>query len=209
MNNLQTIEDSVKNVLKYLEGKDNAREELLKLVREVIRVCRRVVFSIHAGNLEEARKNLEKTNKIIETIFEYKVEHPDLYYSGSVISAQTEFVESCCLLQYVSNGRLPSFESLKVEPAAYLLGLGDFIGELRRYVLDLIRNGRFEDSWKTLKLMEYIYSLLVAISLPEALTPGLRRKVDTARSLIENTRKDILYFERSMKLERLLESYTM
>ena len=78
-----------------------------------------------------------------------------------------------------------------VEWAPYLNGLGETIGELRRYVLDRMRLGKFEACEPLLADMDEIYALLITLDYPDAITGNLRRTTDAARGILEKTRGDL------------------
>ncbi len=55
--------------------------------------------------------------------------------------------------------------------------------------------------------MEDIYSLLVTMDFPDALTGGLRRTTDMVRGVLERTRGDLTVAARQEKLERTLREF--
>jgi translin len=69
--------------------------------------------------------------------------------------------------------------------------MGEAIGELRRHILDLLRRGDLERSEGLMAAMDEIYYLLITMDYPDAMTGGLRRTTDVARSIIERTRGDL------------------
>ncbi|MHB9303133.1 translin family protein [Thermofilum pendens] len=197
-------------IAKELDELDAQREKMLVVTREITRRAREAIFALHHGDLGKAGTELERARELIKELYELKQTHPQLYYSGGVLNAQTEYVEASLLASLLAGEGLPGFEELLVEPQAYLAGLGDLVGELRRYVLNILREGMVDKAWSILEFMEEIYVELGKFSYPEALVPGLRHKVDVARVILENTRNDVLFFERSrdlaQRIERLLEA---
>lgn len=115
--------------------------------------------------------------------------------------AQQEYSEVSVLESLLKEEKIPSPEELRVEYAAYLNGLGDVVGELRRHVLDLIRKESFEKAEVFLGTMENIHAILMDFDYPDAITGGLRRKTDVSRSLIEKTRGDVVNAIGQKKLE--------
>ena len=65
------------------------------------------------------------------------------------------------------------------------------VGELRRYVLDQLRRGYLDQCEIFLRHMDDVYALLTMVDFPDAITLGLRRTTDTARSILEKTRGDL------------------
>lgn len=130
---------------------------------------------------------------------------PDLFYTGYVQDAQKEFVEATYTLSMLSGAPMPAPESLGVAPAPFLNGLAETVGELRRFVLDKLRRGELDGSDALLQTMDDIYSLLVTIDYPDALTGGLRRTTDLTRGILERTRGDLTFALRQRDLEMSLE----
>ena len=101
---------------------------------------------------------------------------------------------------------IPSPDDLRVEYAAYLNGLGDVVGELRRHVLDLIRDESFEKAEAFLGIMENIHAMIMDFDYPDAITRGLRRKTDVSRSLLEKTRGDVVNAIGQKRLESAMQN---
>ncbi|MCC6003668.1 MAG: hypothetical protein LM590_04940 [Thermofilum sp.] len=204
-NFIQRIKGELSTIYKLLEKLDSDRERMLMLTREVSRRCRTAIFALHREDYAAAEHELLKAKELLGEIYKLKTECPQIYFSGAVSSAQAEYIEAVLLYSILQGAEPLSFEELRVDPYAYLAGLGDFIGELRRYVLDLLRKGLINEAWNVFNVMEELYVELSKFSYPEALTPGLRHKVDVARALLENTRNDIMFFERSQELIEKIE----
>ena len=132
---------------------------------------------------------------------------PDIYYSGYVGNAQTEYAEVSLLRAVLKDSPIPSPHELNIDNAAYLNGVGDTIGELRRHILDLIRKGRPADGEKYLDVMDEFYTELMSIDYPDAITHGLRKKTDVARSLIERTRGDLTNALQVKDLKNAMEQF--
>jgi translin len=122
------------------------------------------------------------------------------FLSSYLTIAFQEYVEASILLNLVETDTFLSPEELKVPYVPYLLGLGDVIGELRRFALDALRLNNIEEMQRMLFLMEKIYSELLLLDYPKAIVPGLRRKVDVGRSLVERTRGNVTTAVQQQKL---------
>ena len=190
------------------EAKDNVREDGLKISREIVRECRTATFALHAQDFEKANNSIKAAGKALEKLEVLLKEHADIYYAGFVEHAQQEYSEVSVLYSLLKEEKkmIPSPDELKVEYAAYLNGLGDVVGELRRHVLDLIRKESFEKAEVFLGIMENIHATLVDFDYPDAITKGLRRKTDVSRSLIEKTRGDVVNAIGQKKLETAMQN---
>ncbi|HEX6511035.1 MAG TPA: haloacid dehalogenase, partial [Chloroflexota bacterium] len=132
--------------------------------------------------------------------------YPEIFHAGFIHDCQKEFAEANITLALLSDRPLPSPADLKVLLPAYLNGLAEAVGEVRRHILDLVRQGALERCEPLLRRMDDIYSLLVTIDYPDAITGGLRRSTDVARNILEKTRGDLTVAIRQQDLERALRS---
>ncbi|MEA1984328.1 MAG: haloacid dehalogenase [Euryarchaeota archaeon] len=196
-------------ILDDFSAKDSTRERGMALSRELVRICRRAVMAIHREELDEASRLLDSSRTCLEQLNSELSEHPDLYYGGFVDHAQQEFVECAVvhalLIENCEFDNIPSPEELDVEYPAYLNGLGDVGGELRRHILDLIRMGKPHEGEAYLHMMDNIYSILIQFDYPDAITSNLRRRTDVLRSLLERTRGDLTNAIQNYELERFME----
>ncbi|WMW21484.1 haloacid dehalogenase [Methanolobus mangrovi] len=193
------------------EEKDKARESTLAISRDVVRNCRTAMYSIHKKDFKKASSLIEKAAEMLGKMNSLLQTHPDIYYAGFLEHAQQEFVE-CTIVYGILNkenedGTIPGPEELNVSDVAYLNGLGDVSGELRRHILDLIRKGQPEEGESHLRLMEDIHNCLMMFDYPDAMTHGLRHKTDTTRSIIEKTRGDLTNAIRQQKLEKAMKEF--
>jgi len=198
------VREFISVCLEELSKLDEERERLIILCREIIRLSRTLVSKVHTG--ENPSSILISLRSIVRQLSECSSSKPELYYTGGVLSALTEYVESVSLYCVVCEDRIPSPSELGVTAAPYLLGLADLVGELRRQVLERIKHEEYEEAERLFRVMESIYDALRPIAIPDALAPGLRRKVDIARGLVENTRRDLLFFRRASELESKLSA---
>jgi len=182
-------EEFLNEIRKKLEELEEAREELIKLSRELRINSTRAIAAVHAGNFEEAKRKLKAAIDLLEKVKAYK-KYPEIY--GIANDAMQELAEALSFFSLISGQDIPNLREIGIEDAAILTGLGDVVGELRRHALDLMRRGDVSRAEKCIDVMEEIYSALITFTFPEKLVPGLRHKVDVARQLIERTKSDLL-----------------
>ena len=181
--------DGFKDKLSEVE---QAREELLKLTREMRINATKAISAIHSKKEKEAEDFLNAALEILDKVVEYREKFPSIYYQIT-FDAMQELVEAYCFHHVVSKKNLDfKFSGLKVEIPPILTGLADLIGELRRYVLDLLINGKFDDAKLMMDFMERIYSELITFSFPNKILPNLRVKLDVSRNAIERTKSDFI-----------------
>ncbi len=203
----ERLEVIAERVRASFSAKDIARERALRLSREVIRHSSIAIRAIHRGEYDNARITIKSTRDLLSEVSEALSEYPDLLHSGFIHDAQKEYAEACTTLALVVGEELPDPDELSVSYAAYLNGLGEAAGELRRHLLDIIRRGEFTRSEEILTSMDDIYSVLVTIDFPDAITSGLRRTTDMVRGVMERTRSDLTISLKQRELEEMLKAF--
>jgi translin len=174
-----------------LDRKNGSREQALRWSRELVRTCANSIRAVHRHDFATAETLVAEAHALNEQICRALGDSADLYWTGYVQDAQKELVEACCTLALVRCEPLPDPATIGIAPAAFLNGLGEAVGELRRYVLDLLRRGEVNGCEPLLGAMDEIYGLLVTLDYPDALTGGLRRTTDVTRGILEKTRGDL------------------
>lgn len=196
----EKLVEVIKSIDSYLSERDKVREEAIRLSRDVVRSAGWAVTAVHKGDMEEAWAHLAEAEEKTRRLLEITKPYPELYYSGMVYNAVSEYVEARVFIDLITGRGLPGPEELGVQPVPYLQGLGDVVGELRRLALEMVRRERFDVAWKLLEAMEQIYLQLRGLDYPDALAPGIRRKADTARRLVDDTKALLVDLENRHKL---------
>lgn len=173
------------------DEKMRAREAALVAARTVIRSSANAIRAVHRGEEQEAERLLADARRALDQGEAATEGHPDVRHAGFLHDAQKEYAEARLTRAVVAGTELPPADELRVNPPAYLNGMAESIGELRRSVLDLLRRGEVARAEELLGAMEDMYYVLVSMDYPDALTGNLRRSTDIARSIIEKTRGDL------------------
>lgn len=201
------LEPIMKGVRAVFIDKNQAREQALPLSRETIRHSANAIRAIHRGEFDQAEELIARARDLVAQAKEAVRDHPSIYHAGFVHDAQKEYVEACATLAVIAGRPLPTPEALSVELPAYLNGLGETVGELRRHLLDTLRGGDVDRCEVILTAMDDIYSVLVTLDYPDAMTGGLRRTTDAVRGILERTRGDLTVSVRQRELERRLAEF--
>ena len=196
-----SLKEVLKNIQVELSNREQIRESTQRDMRKATRLSKQAIQVTHQNRFDDAKTFLEHAKMLFIKLRETTKDYPYLYYSGSVGAAFEENAEAQILLTLIEKGRFPSPKEIDVPITPYVLSLGDVIGELRRRALNLIRNGKVEESERCLQWMEQIYSELIALDDAYVIISGLRRKGDLARRIIEITRGDITIEIRRKALE--------
>ena len=183
-----------------------AREQALTLSRQVTRNSANSIRATHRGELVQARELLNKSAELLREIEHALEGHPAVYYVGFVEDGQKEYVEASATLAFVEGTPLPDPDELNVGPAPYMNGIGEAVGELRRYILDSLRRDDFGRCEELLDLMDEAYTVLVSMDFPEGVTRGLRRTSDMVRGVLERTRGDLTLALQQRRLGQQLAS---
>lgn len=174
-----------------MDAKHSAREDVLKAARSLIQTSSKCIKNIHRHNFSEAQSLLTQAYEQAAEARKQVTQHPEIEYAGYLQDAEKELVEAAGCLALAQNQPLPPYESLNVNAASYLNGMGECASEMRRFVLDQMRAGNLPEAERLLHHMEEIYDDLTTFDYPDGLTGGLRRTCDALRAVIERTRADL------------------
>ena len=181
-----------------------AREEALRTSREIIRGSANSIRASHRGELERAEELASEVGRLVRQLDSVRNDYPKVFYGGFVEDALQEYVEAHATLALVRGAPLPGPGDLGVESRPYLNGLADTTGEIRRYILDGLRRDDFSRCEELLDVMDEVYTHLVSMDFPDAVTGGLRRRTDMVRGVLERTRGDLTMALRQRRLEARL-----
>lgn len=201
MHKLEAITDQIR---KNFDSRTAAREQALAHARQLTRACSLAIRAVHRDDIETMQAQLNEARQLADTLRTSLASHPDLYHAGYTQDALKEYVEANVTCALIKNQPLPTPEELVVEPATFLNGLAEVVGELRRRTMDILRHGYSTEAERLLGVMDDIYSVLVTMDYPDAITNGLRRQTDLARGIIEKTRGDITFSLRGGHLEKAI-----
>jgi translin len=201
---VEDLEIIAANLRPYFAAEDEAREKALRSCRQVIRYSADAIRAVHRQEHGKAKQLLDSAHELLRELSLDLAEHGKLLHSGLIHDAQKEFAEGCITLALIAGKDLPKPEALGISNAAYLDGLGESVGELRRYILDSLRRDDFSRCEELLTIMDAIYAILITMDFPELLAHGLRRTTDAVRGIIERTRGDLTVSLRQKNLETKL-----
>ena len=204
MNNM-SLKSLLDKIQAELKEKEEVKDELRQDMRRATRLSKQAILFTHQKRFDDAKKLLKEATELFAKLEKVYENHPDLVYTGMVDAAYQEYAEAHVFLTLVRQERFPNPRKLKVPSIPYVLGLGDVIGELRRRSLDSLRKGDVGAAEKCLEIMEHIYVEMTAMDDAYLLVPGLRRKCDVARHVIEATRGDVTVEARRRSLEYSIE----
>ena len=204
MNHLETTAERIRS---SFQARNDARDAALRRSRELIRICATAIRSSHRDEWEKARDLLvqadDAANELLETVAPY----PDILHAGYTQDALKELVEAHVTLALASDTPIPEPETLGVAYPAYLNGVCEAASEMRRRCLDELRRNNTAEAERLLAVMDEIYDMLGTFDFPDAITGGLRRRVDQLRGVLERTRGDLTNSLRQDRLIRALYTF--
>jgi len=199
---LSNVQADVEKINKKFKDIEERRNAIIKGTRDATILCSKAIVSMHAHKKNESLENIEKAKKLLQQFKEMGKEDLQKY----LYVAEQEFVEAYCLFSIIENSVIPSMKSLEVSDISYVMGLLDCIGEIKRMIIDKIRLEGTSDINTLFELMDKIYGIIYPLAVYDNLMPGLRKKLDVSRILIENVRAILTEeYRRSIMIEKILE----
>jgi translin len=201
---MQKLEGIAEQIRRQFDARTAARDAALAQARQLTRACSLAIRAVHRDEADTMKQHLDEARGLAEALKRDLAGHPDLFHAGYTQDALKEFVEANVTCALIQDQPLLTPQDLAVDDATYLNGLAEVVGELRRRTLDILRHGYSQEAERLLGCMDDIYSVLVTMDYPDAITNGLRRQTDVARGIIEKTRGDITISLRGEHLEQAI-----
>ncbi|HJU58136.1 MAG TPA: RNA-binding protein [Nitrososphaeraceae archaeon] len=181
----EKVKSSLKSIHDELQSIESRREHLIKESRDIVILCSQSIISLHQGNTQESQFKLDKAKNLYLSL--KKVAQDDLLRYLSM--SEQELVEANLLMNIVKNESLLGIDDIGVSSQAYLFGILDCIGEIKRMVYDMVRYGKYDKAESLFIVMQEIYSAIYPFSIYDNIINGIRKKLDLSKILIENTRE--------------------
>jgi translin len=197
------IQGSLEEIDKSLKDVQDRREKLIKGTRDVVMMCSKSIVDMHHSHLQDAKNKIDQAKAMLEEFRSYAGQ--DLYRYIGV--AEQELVEAYALKSVMDDQPMPSMKELEVTGESYLTGLLDCIGEIKRLVYDRMRSGKGKDAEKLFAMMEEIYNSIYPFAVYDNIVPGLRKKLDVARMLIEDIRATVTEESRRKALIEAVDAF--
>lgn len=190
----------------HLTDYDKTRERLLDLTRKTTRLASWAIIQIHRGQIPKAKATLTEAEASIAQMRDLLNQRVEFKQAGYVIVAFQEFSEAKILLGFANEKKLLTPSEVGVDWMPYLLGLLDFLGELRRRTMDQLKAGKLKKAQHTFESMEALFEDLLSLDRT-SIVPTFRRKLDVAKKLVEATRSDVIADIRRSSLERTMKNF--
>lgn len=202
---VEGFECIIATIVEDLTRKSAIRDLTLTRSRDLIRNCANSIRATHRSEFELARELLATARAQAEHTCAEAAPYPDVYYGGFLQDALKEVAEAAVVLACATREALPGPAELHIDYPAYLNGLGEAVGEMRRLALESLRRDDLIEAERLMGIMDEVYGQLVTIDFPDGMTGGLRRTTDMVRGVVEKTRGDLTTAVRQEKLQAALQ----
>ena len=182
---------SIDQIRDILDSRFAAREKAITTSRKVIRASANGIRALHRGEWDNAEGLISEAGSLLESIFKALEGHPEMLHAGFVADAAKEYAEARITQAVFTDSDIPDFTDLGIDPVPFLHGHGEAVGEMRRRMLDLLRDEKLDEAETTLEEMDEIVDLLASVDYPDGMTNALRRTTDVSRALVERSRSDL------------------
>jgi translin len=201
MNNLDAIAAAIDAEFEVVNQR---RDAALNQSRALIRLCSNLIRAVHQREWAAVETQLTALHGAANELRASVEGYPELIHTGYTQDAFKEYCEAIITLALVrGDAELPTPAALNVLSSTYLNALAEAASELRRYILNLLRDGDMDAGRRLLGVMDTLYDVLFSFGYPDAVTGGLRHRVDQLRAVVERTRGDVTT---TIRQDRLLEA---
>lgn len=207
MSSLDRLDSIADHIRADWTARNAVRDATLSRSRELIRLCATIIRASHRNDFGQASRLLTDADEVGAEMRRETAPYPELYFAGYTQDALKELAEAHITVALAQERPLPQPDEIGIEAPAYLNGLAEAASEMRRRSLDLIRHGDNAEAERRLADMDEIYAVLMTFDFPNAITGGLRRRVDALRGVLERTRGDLTMSMRQDALRQALREF--
>jgi translin len=200
------LETLVDGIVDSLGAANAGRETALRSCRRTIQLAGSSIKAVHRLDADDARRLVGECEDELRKAQRALDGFPSVQHAGFLHDAEKEFVEARVTIALVGGAEVPSPDELEVDPSAWMRGVAEAASELRRHLLDRLRDGDLARAGELLDLMDEVYDALMVVDFPDALTGGLRRTLDALRAVLERSRGDLTASVVQDRLRRAIES---
>jgi translin len=196
---------TVEGVIEQLDAANQAREAALPACRRVIRAAGSSIRAVHRLDAAGAATIAADAETALREAQKVLAPYPAVAHAGFLHDAEKEYVEARAVAALVAGEPVPGPDGLGVSPTAWMRGLAEAASELRRHLLDRLREGSVERAESLLAAMDDVYGALIVVDYPDAVTNGLRRTLDALRAVLERSRGDVTTTVLQTRLQQAIE----
>ena len=220
---LKNVKSELGSSFKQIEKYASARQMIIVENKDIVKACRESITASRAANmalpgnqeekLERAQEKAEKAGKILKRLQKRMKGDFGRFWRQELntflINSEQEVVEAFSFLAVIKQEEIPPLSipfwtqnpdsyvkrktTVKVSEIAYVMGLLDCIGELKRAIVDALSRTDREVAEKIFTIMQELFKELEPFTefsnLREGGYAGLKPKIDSAGYAIRDTKE--------------------
>ncbi len=202
----EEFEKSMRKIKLKLEEENKVREIIIQKQRKTIRICSEAIKSVHRKEFDIVDKKIESAREHYKEMVTAVKGTKSMECWRGLDDVAQELGEAIFISSIVRNDKIPSVEDCQITFAGYMLAAGDTIGELRRFMMDSLRNRNFDNAQRAFRYMDYLYSELMTVDYTKMLVGPLRSKLDVGRNLVNRSRTDLINAQQAFELKEAMTS---
>lgn len=185
------LDKDIKTISAGLTKKQKDFDNVMTLVRDIVRESAQTITMLHNDDSKNALKMLNSASKMVVNLKKF-----DAFFGYHARQAYQEYAEAKIFFEIKKSHEIPSYTKVGVDQESYLMGLMDVMGELKREILEALRENKIKEAEEYFKKMRTIYDSTRSVRFAEAVLNGFRRKQDVARIQVESAGSEILSFKK-------------
>ena len=216
---LKNVMSELDSVFKSFEVYASARQLIIVESKNIVKACRESITAAHSANaaipgnqddmLKEAHEKAEKAGQILKNLQKrMKNDYGKFwrqYLNEYIFDSEQEIVEAFSLLAILEQTRIPTKiidfriqnpgeyqktrASLTVSGEAYVFGLLDCVGELKRVIMDSLNRIDSDFAKKVFVIMQELFQKLEPFTQFSNSFDYLKPKIDAARYAVNDAKK--------------------
>jgi translin len=183
-----SLEGEVGAISKSLSAKQRRFDAAMDRSRELIRLAGVTITKLHNSDTAGAKKGLAQAEKLSKELYSYKE------FDYNTRQAQQEYAEAKIFCTIKLSKRLPGIKEVGIDSEAYLMGMMDVFGELKREIIGSLSEGDVKSARFYYSIMVEMFDATRSVRFAEAVLNGFRRKQDVARIQMESSASELLAF---------------
>ena len=183
---MSELKGEIESIADKLAVRQDEFDKVMDSARKLVRISAQSITHMHNGKNEEAKEKLETAEAIMSQLIKKK----EFYYH--TMQSMQEYAEAAIFFGIKFAKRMPGIDEVGVPDDAYLTGLMDVVGELKRELIASLSSGHDEEAKRYYASMIEIFDATREVRFAEAVLPGFRRKQDVARIQIESAASEML-----------------
>ena len=218
---LENVKSELDSVFKSFEVYASARQFIIVESKNIVKACRESITAAHSANaaipgnqddmLKVAHEKAEKAGQILKNLQKRMKNDYGKFWRQNLneyfITAEQEIVEAFSLLAIIKQDKIPLRDitfrtqdpdsylktktTVKISDLAYVFGLLDCVGELKRVIIDSLNRTDSDFAKKIFVIMQELFKKLEPFMQFSNSFDYLKPKIDAARYAVNDATKSL------------------